>query len=102
MLDVLNDVRAIDWPSDDTFGATTCNIGIISGGARANVIPEEAQATLQIRLAADATSVKNLLEAAIDSRAALEYKSIHDPVRLLSLEGFEQMVARFTTDIPYL
>jgi acetylornithine deacetylase len=102
MLDVLNDLRAIDWPSSQTFESTTSNIGIISGGTRANVIADMAQATIQIRLAVDGNSVKQLLEQAIAGRAAIEYKSVHDPVRLTTLEGFEQMLARFTTDIPYL
>jgi acetylornithine deacetylase len=102
LLDVLTDIRRIDWPSDDVFGDTTCNIGVISGGTRANVIPDAAQTTLQIRLAAGAEVVKELLERAVADRAVLEYKSTHDPVRLLALDGFEQMMARFTTDIPYL
>src|SRR5262249_8534098 len=46
LLDVLDDIRNIDWPGDDIFGDTTCNIGVMSGGTRANVIPNEAQATL--------------------------------------------------------
>jgi len=102
LLDVLNDIRRIDWPSDAVFGETTCNIGIISGGRRANVIPSEAEATIQVRLAIDSASAKTLLENVIDGRAALDYKSVHDPIRLLALDGFEQMIARFTTDIPYL
>ncbi len=102
LLDVLSDLRRIEWPADDVFGDTTCNIGVISGGTRANVIPDQAQTVLQIRLATDANTVKGLLEAAIAGRASLDYKSTHDPLRLLALEGFEQMIARFTTDIPYL
>jgi len=102
LLDVLDAIRSVDWPGDDTFGMTTCNIGLLSGGSRANVIPSEAQATIQIRLGGDSNWVKTLLEQAIDGRAAIDYKSVHDPVRLFSLEGFEQMIARFTTDIPYL
>ena len=102
LLDVLHDVRALNWPSDEVFGETTCNIGVISGGTRANVIPSEAEATIQVRLAIDSASAKTLLENAIDGRAALDYKSVHDPIRLLALDGFEQMIARFTTDIPYL
>jgi len=31
LLDVLSDVRKVKWPSDETFGETTCNIGVISG-----------------------------------------------------------------------
>ena len=102
LLDVLNDVRKIDWPGDETFGETTCNIGVISGGTRANVVPDQAQATLQIRLATRAEDPKSLLERAVGERASLEYKSIHDPIRLLSLDGFEQTIVRFTTDIPHL
>jgi acetylornithine deacetylase len=102
LLDVLNDVRKIDWPSDETFGETTCNIGVISGGTRANVVPDQAQTVLQIRLAVDSNGAKNLLATAIGDRATLDYKSVHDPLRLTPVDGFEQMTARFTTDIPYL
>src|ERR1041385_6936920 len=102
LLDVLNDIRLLDWPGDDVFGETTCNIGIVSGGTRANVIPDNAQATVQIRLADSGFGIKEHLEYAVAGRAAIDYKSVHDPIRLLTLDGFEQMVARFTTDIPYL
>jgi acetylornithine deacetylase len=102
LLDVLDDVRRVEWPADDAFGETTCNIGVMSGGTRANVIPSEARATLQIRLATNAGVVKHLLEDAIAGRGLLEYTSVHDPVRLLAIDGFEQTMVRFTTDIPYL
>jgi acetylornithine deacetylase len=102
LLDLLTDIRQIDWPGNDLFGETTCNIGLVAGGTRANVIPDAAQATIQIRLADSALNVKQHLEYAIAERATIDYKSVHDPIRLLTLDGFEQMVARFTTDIPYL
>lgn len=102
LLDVLYDIRGIDWPGNDVFGETTCNIGMIMGGTRANVIPDAAHATIQIRLADSALAIKEHLELAIAGRVSIDYKSVHDPIRLLTLDGFEQMVARFTTDIPYL
>jgi len=102
LLDVLHDIRRIDWPGNDVFGETTCNIGIVSGGTRANVIPDAAQATIQIRLADSSSAIKDHLEDAVAGRAMIDYKSGHDPIRLLTLDGFEQMVAQFTTDIPYL
>lgn len=102
LLDVLEDVRAIDWPRDDTFSETTCNIGVISGGTRANVIPDQAEATIQIRLAVESAEVLKSLEEAIAGRASIDYKSTHDPLRLLTVDGFDTMLARFTTDIPYL
>jgi len=102
LLDVLSDVRQIDWLPDETFGETTCNIGVISGGTRANVVPDLAQTALHIRLATSAQAARDLLERAVAGRATLEYKSVHDPVRLHALSGFESTVVRFTTDIPYL
>ena len=102
LLDVLDDLRRLEWPRNEIFGETTCNIGIIAGGKRANVIADAAEATILVRLAADSSSVRSLVENAIASRGTIDYKSGHDPVRLLTLDGFKQMVARFTTDIPYL
>ena len=102
LLDILDEVRKVDWPGDELFGATTCNIGVLAGGTRANVIPSGAEATLQIRLAVESGLASDLLNRAIDNRAAVDYKSVHDPIRLLEIDGFEQMIARFTTDIPYL
>jgi acetylornithine deacetylase len=102
MLDVLADLRALRWPDDRVFGETTCNIGVIAGGTRSNVVPAQASADLQIRLATDKTSVKLMIEETVAGRATLEYTSEHNPVRLESVAGFEECVVRFTTDIPYL
>ncbi|HXQ69009.1 MAG TPA: M20/M25/M40 family metallo-hydrolase [Pyrinomonadaceae bacterium] len=102
LLDVLQDIRAIDWPGDGFFGDTTCNIGVLNGGTRPNVIPDRARAELQIRLAADIEKIKPLIEGAVAGRAQVELASAHDPVRLFSIEGFDDCVVRFTTDVPYL
>jgi len=102
MLDVLESVRKCEWPVDDLLGSTTCNIGVISGGTRANVVPEEASAVLQLRLVSKAGPVKTILEDAIAGRAAVEYLSEHEPVRLQTIAGFKECIVRFTTDIPYL
>lgn len=102
LLDVLSDVRKCVWPTDELLGETTCNIGVISGGTRPNVIPEEAEAVLQFRLVSDAGIVKNRLKNAIGGRAEIEYLSEHELIRLRTVAGFEQCTVRFTTDIPYL
>jgi acetylornithine deacetylase len=102
MLDILEDIRVVRWPEDGFFGTTTCNIGVISGGTRPNVIPDHARAELQIRLGIDIEHVRSLLEKAVGDRGRLEYASAHNPVRLFSVSGFEECVVRFTTDVPYL
>jgi acetylornithine deacetylase len=102
LLDILQDIRACEWPGDSFFGETTCNIGVLNGGTRPNVIPDHARAELQIRLATDIERVKRVVEEAVAGRARVEYASAHNPVRLFSVAGFDDCVVRFTTDVPYL
>jgi acetylornithine deacetylase len=103
LLDVLAKIRETPWPVDPFFGETTCNIGVISGGTRTNIIPAEAEAQLHIRLTKESKVVREMLSRVIDgSGAQVEWLSISEPVRMLAVEGFEQTVVRFTTDVPYL
>ena len=102
LLDILDDIRACEWPENSFFGTTTCNIGVLNGGTRPNVIADKARAELQIRLGIDIEHVKRVLDDAVGTRGSLEYASAHNPVRLFSVPGFEECVVRFTTDVPYL
>ena len=102
LLDILQNIRAAEWPEDSFFGTTTCNIGVLNGGTRPNVIPDKARAELQFRLGIDIEHVKQVLEDAAGGRGRIDYATAHAPLRLHSVPGFEQCVVRFTTDIPYL
>lgn len=102
LLDVLNDLRRVEFPSDQTLGATTMNIGMIKGGVAGNVIPPEAEAELMFRVVTSNDSLKRIIEGVVDSRAELEYTFGCDPVFTERLDGFETAVVAFTTDIPQL
>jgi acetylornithine deacetylase len=102
LLDVLNDLRHSTWPHDEFFGETTCNIGVISGGSRPNVIPASAESDVQNRLAKNVDHIKRIVDGVIDGRASVEYSSAHDPIRFFTVPGFEECIVRFTTDVPYL
>lgn len=102
LLDILETIRRCQWPSDPRLGPTTCNIGLLSGGTRPNVIAAEASAVLQLRLVTDASYVKDILEEVVAGRAEVEYLSENDPVHVMTVDELEQCVVRFTTDIPYL
>ncbi|HKO95821.1 MAG TPA: M20/M25/M40 family metallo-hydrolase [Pyrinomonadaceae bacterium] len=102
LLDVLEDIRRFEWPVDAELGETTCNIGVIDGGTRPNVIPADASAILQFRLVTNAEAVKAALGKLVAGRVEVEYLSENDPVHLLTVDSLAQCVVRFTTDIPYL
>jgi acetylornithine deacetylase len=102
LLDILNDVRKIEFPSDEFFGETTCNIGLLSGGLKTNVIPPNAEAGMHIRLTTDDKPILEILEKVVADKGDIEIMSIALPVKMLAVEGFRQKVVRFTTDIPHL
>ena len=102
LLDVLDDLRSATFPVDQTLGATTMNIGMISGGVAANVIPPQAEAELMLRVVTSNDSLKKLIEAVVEGRAEVEYTFGCDPVFTEKMEGFETTVVAFTTDIPAL
>jgi acetylornithine deacetylase len=102
LIEILNDVLKIKFPSDEFFGETTNNIGLISGGLKTNVVAPNAEAGLHIRLATDEKPILEILEKTIGGRGEIEIMSIAKPVKMLAVEGFKQKVVRFTTDIPHL
>jgi acetylornithine deacetylase len=102
LLDILNDVRKIEFPNDEFFGETTNNIGLISGGLKTNVIAPNAEAGLHIRLTTDDKPILEILEKVVAGRGEIEIMSVAQPVKMLAVEGFQQKVVRFTTDIPHL
>ena len=102
LLDVLNDVRKFNFPIDSFFGETTCNIGVINGGTRTNVIPDSAHADLHFRLVTPSEEIKSTIEKLCEGKVDVEYLSKSEPVKMLAVDGFEQTIVRFTTDIPYL
>lgn len=102
LLEVLADLRKVDWPRDETLGATTMNIGMIKGGVAANVIPPEAEAELMFRVVTNNESLKRVIESVAGSRVEVEFTFACDPVFTEKIDGFETTVVAFTTDIPAL
>jgi acetylornithine deacetylase len=102
LLDILTAVRKIEFPNDEFFGETTCNIGLLSGGLKTNVIPPDAEAGMHIRLATDDKPILEILEKVVADKGDIEIMSVALPVKMLAVEGFRQKVVRFTTDIPHL
>ena len=102
LLDILEDVRHTKFPSDEFFGETTVNIGVIEGGVALNVVPPKAEASLLIRLTTPRAPIEEALQSVIRGRGEIEVLSCSEPVRMLEVDGFKQKNVRFTTDIPYL
>ncbi|KAF3282841.1 hypothetical protein TWF970_001576 [Orbilia oligospora] len=107
MINALYKLDNLKLPSSDLLGNTTLNIGVMSGGVAANVIPASAKAEVAIRIGAEHfIDVKVLVDDALKGIEGVEatWKQPHyDPVFCdHDLEGFETIALSYGTDIPNL
>lgn len=102
LLEALHDVQALRLPVVDEVGESTANVGLISGGRAPNVIADEAEAHLLIRLVGPSEGTREAIMQAVAGRCDVRFSLDLPFVRMRALPGFETMVAKFTTDIPSL
>lgn len=100
LLDALAAIRRIALPRDEVLGPSTLNIGTIAGGRAPNVVPDQAQAEIMIRLVGDSTTTKQALAEAVAGKAELVEVLEIPAMRFGSLPGIETTVVAYTTDIP--
>jgi acetylornithine deacetylase len=102
LLTALERLRALELPVNPEVGPCTMNIGIIEGGRAPNVIADHAGAQLLYRLVGPSEALKNQIGAAVAGLAEVEFVLEIPFVKLRTVPGIESMVAKFTTDIPWL
>lgn len=104
LLDVLELFRRIPLPTDPLLGASTMNIGTISGGRAPNVIPDAARAEVMIRLVGDPDPLRRAFTAAAAGveRIVLNEVLCIPAVRLESIPGYPTAIVAFASDVPEL
>jgi acetylornithine deacetylase len=100
LLDALERVRSMPLPVDPVLGASTLNIGTISGGRAPNVIPDEARAEIFVRLVGDSAPTRRAIEEAVRNLAEATFVLEIPAARFGELPGFETCVVAYATDIP--
>ena len=98
----LHDVQALKLPVVEGVGETTMNVGLISGGRATNVIADKAEAQILIRLVGPANEIRESIVKAVAGRCEVRFTLELPFVQMRALEGFDTMVAKFTTDVPSL
>lgn len=104
LIDVLDDIRRAEWPSDAVLGATTYNIGTITGGRKANVVPDFAASELMFRTVQHPDRLYDLILQVVGGRAEVKRGFSIIPVHTYTLDALDlpKDVMRFGTDIPCL
>jgi acetylornithine deacetylase len=102
MARMLPELESLVLPVDAILGPTTVNIGTISGGTAANIIPGACEAELLVRLVGDVAPVKAAFDAWAHGRADLEYASFIPAQHFHTVPGFDARPVAYTSDIPLL
>lgn len=102
LIEVLGRLLKLKLPVTEDVGPSTLNIGVIQGGHAPNVIADEAEAHVLVRLVGDSEPVRRALTEAAADLAEVDFTLEIPFVRLRAVEGLPTMVAKFTTDIPKL
>jgi acetylornithine deacetylase len=100
LLNALQRLRGMEYPTDPVLGSCTTNIGIIRGGRAPNVIPDEAEAEILIRLVDDGAAVRKAVAEAMRYQVEIDEVLCIPAVHLEKLPGFKTTVVSYTTDIP--
>lgn len=100
LLNALQRLRGMEFPTDPILGSSTTNIGTIKGGRAPNVIPDEAEAEVFIRLVDDGAAVRRAVIDAMRFQVEIEEVLCIPAVHLEKLPGFKTTVVSYTTDIP--
>ncbi len=102
LLGILEDLRSIKLPGNSFWGESTCNIGVLEGGTKPNIIPESARAEILFRLVEPPDSLKSRLAELVAGRAEIRFP-FEAPITMMNVvEGFETAVVSFSTDVPFL
>jgi acetylornithine deacetylase len=102
LLDVLEDIRHIPLPTDPVLGPSTMNIGVLTGGRAANVVPDEASAQILIRIVENTEPLRQTITELIADRCEMSFVRDTPLLKMEKLDGYETDVVAFTTDLPSL
>ncbi|MGA9424054.1 MAG: M20/M25/M40 family metallo-hydrolase, partial [Terracidiphilus sp.] len=102
LVQALDRLLRLELPVSDDVGPSTLNIGLIHGGRAPNVIADHAEAQVLTRLVGDAAPVRAAILAACEGLAEVDFTLEIPFVRLRAVPGLPTMIAKFTTDIPWL
>jgi len=102
LVEALANILHLDLPVTEDVGPTTVNVGLVNGGRAPNVIADKAEAQVLTRLVGDSGPVRQAILKACEGFAEVDFTLEIPFVRLRAVPGLPTMVAKFTTDIPWL
>ncbi|MEL6820945.1 MAG: M20/M25/M40 family metallo-hydrolase [Calditrichota bacterium] len=102
LLEQLELLSRENWGQNTILGKSSFNIGTISGGEAANMVPSSATASCSIRLVDDSIKTVDRLQQLLLPHIDLSIKTASNPVHLYVPEGYDSIVVGYGSDASYL
>ena len=96
-------IESAEWGTTEKLGRATANVGVVRGGRKPNVVPDEAELELMIRSVEPRPDVIERIRSVVGEYGGeIEETYGGDPVFFHVPAGQEGVVVAFGTDAPYL
>ncbi len=102
LVEALAKILALELPVTEDIGPSTLNIGQIRGGYAPNVISDHAEAQILARLVGPSEPIRDAILEAARGLVEVDFALDIPFVRLRAVPGLPTMIAKFTTDVPWL
>jgi acetylornithine deacetylase len=102
LVETLAKILALELPVTEDIGPSTLNIGQIRGGYAPNVISDQAEAHILARLVGPSEPIRDAILEAARGLVEVDFALDIPFVRLRAVPGLPTMIAKFTTDVPWL
>jgi acetylornithine deacetylase len=101
LLDTIERIRALPLPTDPLLGASTLNLGLISGGVAPNVIPPEASAQLLLRTVGPSDPMKAAIRGVVTPGVSVAFLVELPAHKATAPSGWETTVVSYASDLPF-
>ena len=102
LIAALHAIQSLELPVVEGIGDSTLNVGLISGGRAPNVIADQAEAHLLVRLVGPSDAIRAAILKAAEGLCRVDFSLELPFVQMRRVGSLPTMVAKFTTDIPSL
>jgi len=103
MVAAIAEINAADWGTHEILGRATANVGVVSGGEKANIIAGSAECQMMFRTVGDPELVRARVEALLARHGGRITLSRGNPPQFMTVpDGMPSAVVAFNTDVPWL
>ncbi|HKS24790.1 MAG TPA: M20/M25/M40 family metallo-hydrolase [Thermoanaerobaculia bacterium] len=103
MVAAIAEINATSWGEHEILGKATANVGVVSGGEKANIIAGSAECQMMFRVVGEPEAVLPNIEALVRKHGGRVTLSRGNGPQFMTVpEGMPSTVVAFNTDVPWL